>query len=153
MTDCWAQDPDKRPSFDEIMQRLRQMSSKHPVVNFGSQSTRVDAPVGRAAFVYTSIGGAETLWDEIPKEMHTAVSLHNNLVRVTVENFNGYEVEFQDNGFLLVFNELKDAMNWCMSTQTSLMNLSWPRRLVESPLYVYLHSFFFSVLTPVTVQM
>lgn len=132
MMECWAHNPDDRPDFDRIMQRLRAMSGQHPVVNFGSQDSRVDAPSGRATFVLTEIMGAENMWDSLPKEMLTAVSLHNNLVHTTVEHFNGYEVEFTGTGFILVFENLKDAMNWCISTQNTLMNLPWPKKLLEN---------------------
>lgn len=136
MKACWAANPKDRPDFEEIMQRLRQMSVKNPVVNFGAQLSRVNAPVGRATFVYTDVFDGDGLWDEVPMEMLKAMGMHNSLIRTSVENFNGYEVEFTGNGFLLVFNQLVDAINWGISIQTSLMNLTWPTKLLTANSYV-----------------
>lgn len=35
MKDCWAQLPEDRPSFQEISQRLRQLTAKYTSINFG----------------------------------------------------------------------------------------------------------------------
>jgi hypothetical protein len=53
---CWDQDPEKRPSFQEITKRLRQMTMKHPVVNLGTHDMKAEAPSGLVYFVQTEIG-------------------------------------------------------------------------------------------------
>lgn len=130
MKDCWAQDPDRRPDFNHIMQRLRDMAVRHPVVNFGSQDTQVAPPNGRATFIYTEIVDGDKLWDDLPKEMLEAITMHNNLVRTSLDSYNGYEVECVGENFSIVFEHLKDAVNWSIAIQNSLMNLHWPKALL-----------------------
>lgn len=76
MTDCWAQDAAARPSFQEITQRLRQLSSKYPTNHFGSSvaSTQVEAPEGNVVFIQTSIPSGNLFWEKHPSDMLEAIS-------------------------------------------------------------------------------
>lgn len=75
MEKCWSQNPNDRPTFLEISQSPRQMSLKHPLVNFQTHDATTDAPIGAAYFVQTSIKGANLLWDKLPNEMEAAMSI------------------------------------------------------------------------------
>ncbi len=62
------------------------------------------------------------------------LELHNSFVRSTLESHDGYEVEFKNTGFFAAFSNLKDAVNWCISTQIGLINLEWPEALLKNQL-------------------
>lgn len=59
--------------------------------------------------------------------------MHNQLIRETLPNYEGYEVEFSDNGFLLAFENSAHALNFCFNIQISLMNVAWPAEIVSMP--------------------
>lgn len=133
MTECWAQEPDKRPFFEDIVARLRQLSSSHPMVNFWTKDAHTEAPTGKVVLVQTEISYGNILWDTIPTEMLEATCTHNNLIRNSLDTFNGYEVEATPNGFLVAFEKSQDALNWCTHVQISLLNVSWNTILLQSP--------------------
>lgn len=101
MKDCWAQDPAARPTFQEISQRLRQLSSKNPALRFGIYSSfllslfyniyvifyslllkgggdrEVEAPEGKVVFVQTEVEGSSVFWDQCPTDMLQAISTNS----------------------------------------------------------------------------
>jgi hypothetical protein len=51
---CWHQDPNKRPSFQKIVDELRQLSIIYPLQDFGNLALgRVQAPIGQVYIVNT----------------------------------------------------------------------------------------------------
>ncbi len=74
--ECWSQDPDSRPSFEQIATRLRSMNVKSPMINPTVQEvSRVEPPSGVVYLVCTDIDGANELWDTIPMTMLEAISM------------------------------------------------------------------------------
>lgn len=133
MQDCWAPDPNARPSFQQIVERLRQLTMKYPMVNFTSETATSDAPSGMVYFVQTDVFEGDSLWDKAPNEMLQAIGLHNNLIRSNLKTYDGYEVHFKDNGFLVAFEDLENAVNWCVATQVALLHITWPAKLLSIP--------------------
>lgn len=130
---CWHSDPARRPNFQEIVQKLRQLTIKHPIYNYGASNNRTDPPTGLVYYVATEVHGAYELWDEHPEQMKEAMILHNKLLRSNLQQYSGYEVLYGDHGFEASFGSLEDAMNWSISVQASLMHVQWPAALLSHP--------------------
>ena len=62
--------------------------------------------------------------------------MHNQLIRTTLSIYEGYEIECVENGFLLAFEDLANAINYCIAVQISLVNVPWPTPIFGAPLYV-----------------
>lgn len=131
MTECWAATPSSRPNFEQITSRLRAMNLKAPLLHY-EQDSRIEAPTGSVCMVQTDVEFANKMWDSIPMTMLEAMKLHNQLLRNTLESNGGYEIEFKNNGFFVAFQNMADAVNWCLSVQIGLLNVEWPKALLES---------------------
>lgn len=130
---CWHQDPEKRPSFQDIMTTLRSMSMKNPTYSGVGSGMRVEAPTGLVYLVSTEVIGAYPLWEDKPKDMCEAMKLHNGLLRANVEMYRGYESQYDLHSFLIAFMTLEEAMNFCVATQVSLLHVNWPAELLKNP--------------------
>lgn len=54
MRKCWDRDPDQRPTFQEIVTVLRELSMKNPAYNMSTgASSRLTAPSGKVYLVHT----------------------------------------------------------------------------------------------------
>lgn len=62
--------------------------------------------------------------------------MHNDHLRRTIAAFQGYEVKFDLNtcGFTIAFSTIQESVDWCISSQLSLMRLSWPDELLANPM-------------------
>ena len=69
------------------------------------------------------------------KYLTTFLEMHNHLVRTQLELFGGYEVKFENFEFLLTFQTLEKAMDWCSSFHTASLNVTWPEEIVRSKWY------------------
>lgn len=133
MRNCWQQDPEARPTFQTVMTKLRALSMQFPMHSFASgHASRIEAPTGHVYMVHTTIMSLYALFDKIPKPTKAAMVLHNQLLRANLELYGGYEVKMGKAGFLLVFPNGGSALNFCISTQISLMRLKWPEELYDS---------------------
>ena len=48
----------------------------------------------------------------------------------------GYEVRFEGDSYFAVFNDVTDAVAFCVRCQKDLLNANWSENLLEHPLYV-----------------
>jgi len=99
----------------------------------------VKAPTGQIAIVFTDILCALPLWDFNPEAMKDATILNNSLLQDSLKQFEGYEVTFIKDGpsgegsFCLAFQDVSQAMEWCMHVQRQLLQLPWPDALLQHP--------------------
>eukprot|EP00817_Percolomonadidae_sp_ATCC50343_P007791 CAMPEP_0117432318 /NCGR_PEP_ID=MMETSP0758-20121206/11819_1 /TAXON_ID=63605 /ORGANISM="Percolomonas cosmopolitus, Strain AE-1 (ATCC 50343)" /LENGTH=556 /DNA_ID=CAMNT_0005222141 /DNA_START=368 /DNA_END=2035 /DNA_ORIENTATION=+ len=82
-------------------------------------------PRGKIAIVNTSVKHVDELWGENPEAMREALSLHDNLLRKSIELNQGYEINHSHGCFELVFSTVQDAINFCIETQIGLHNSDW----------------------------
>eukprot|EP00026_Physarum_polycephalum_P007269 Phypoly_transcript_07327.p1 GENE.Phypoly_transcript_07327~~Phypoly_transcript_07327.p1 ORF type:complete len:535 (+),score=88.08 Phypoly_transcript_07327:138-1607(+) len=73
------------------------------------------------------------MMDLAPRATTKAMATHNQHIRTTMESYGGYEVSSSGALFLLSFSDLKSAIDWCTSTQISLMNCTWPPEILKLP--------------------
>jgi len=121
--------------MEVILERLRAMATLNPANRALIEAQRTVGPVAPVYLVHTEIQGAYVLWDHAPKAFQAALLLHNQCLRKNMENFQGYEVwwSLENCGFQVAFERLRDALNFCIGVQASLLLVSWPEELLEHP--------------------
>lgn len=78
------QDPNLRPTFHEITQRLRILTEKLPGVNFGDKEREeVSTPEGNVVFVQSAIRDANHFWNNLPNQMVEAIGI---IIMIKKEN-------------------------------------------------------------------
>ncbi|KAI0369704.1 L domain-like protein [Pilatotrama ljubarskyi] len=90
----------------------------------------VSPPTGHIALVFTDIRNSTHLW-EVNPGMQSAMVLHNNLLRRLLRFCGGYEVKTEGDAFMCSFPTTLNALWWCMSVQTQLLDLPWPLEILE----------------------
>eukprot|EP01059_Diplonema_ambulator_P014471 TRINITY_DN25384_c0_g1_i1.p1 TRINITY_DN25384_c0_g1~~TRINITY_DN25384_c0_g1_i1.p1 ORF type:complete len:1121 (+),score=287.70 TRINITY_DN25384_c0_g1_i1:173-3364(+) len=96
----------------------------------GSQLS-ANAPTGAVSLVFTDIQGSTRIWERAPQAMCMALTMHNNLVRSTIKQFNGYEVKTLGDAFMIAFTNSVDAVAFALTLQLQLLTLEWPVELEE----------------------
>ncbi|CEG35758.1 kinesin family-like protein [Plasmopara halstedii] len=91
----------------------------------------VEAPAQRPIFVVTDIEGSSQLWSGNPQAMAEAQSIHDDLLRLQLPRFRGYEIATAGDSFQLAFHCVRDALGWCVSVQEKLLKASWPTALLK----------------------
>ena len=96
------------------------------------------APIGHVAIVFTDIRNSTHLW-EANAGMHTAIRLHNTLLRRQLRFCGGFEVKTEGDAFMCSFPTALAALHWCLTVQVQLLNEAWPLEILECddgrPLY------------------
>eukprot|EP01102_Stenamoeba_stenopodia_P012134 TRINITY_DN3792_c0_g1_i2.p1 TRINITY_DN3792_c0_g1~~TRINITY_DN3792_c0_g1_i2.p1 ORF type:complete len:732 (-),score=135.02 TRINITY_DN3792_c0_g1_i2:82-2277(-) len=147
--DCWDTDPDKRPTFKQIRTRLTDLefatlngsllasgsfsfspkSSGFPSLN---QSLPPDG--GIVTIVFTNLSGYDALWQSAPQEMQEAILLHITILRRLMNEYNGFEVNNENDSFMFIFPEHKKAAKFCLVAQEEFLLASWPKRILDHEL-------------------
>eukprot|EP00755_Sulcionema_specki_P008405 Sspe_Gene.40844::Locus_19730_Transcript_1_1_Confidence_1.000_Length_5161::g.40844::m.40844 len=96
--------------------------------------TRVKAPLGRIALLFTDVEGATSLWDSHTADMCDAIHLHNQLFRGILGDYRCYEVKCEGDSFMLAFSSTADALSYAARMQERLMEAAWPEPLAALPL-------------------
>lgn len=131
--DCWAQEPSKRPTFEQVMTRLRGLSMQHPVYNFSSQDPRTQAPSGSVFLVHAAISDVYALFDAAPRPTKEAVQMYNQMLQTNLPSYGGYEVCYDERKFVAAFSNGISAINWCIASQVGLLHVTWPKEILELP--------------------
>ncbi|KAL0213720.1 hypothetical protein P9112_005904 [Eukaryota sp. TZLM1-RC] len=92
------------------------------------------------AIVMTDIMSSSYLWEKLRSKkgehtMKTTVLLHNQLIREMVNKYNGFVFYNEGDGFLLLFNTVNEAVEFCTDVQYNLVHkVNWPSELLEETL-------------------
>jgi serine/threonine protein kinase/ABC-type phosphate transport system substrate-binding protein len=156
--DCWDGDPHARPSFGEIVTRLKGMAADLSGVQTsstdgatkGSNSTSGSstkfavfndaiAPQGTVTIAFSDIANANDLWEHNAELMSEATMLHNSIVRESIKEFSGYEVPLNkdwgthtgEGYFCVAFQHAHDAARWAISVQHRLLCAPWDPELCK----------------------
>ena len=115
--------------------RLQEYKSFIPdaVLEESLSREELSAPSGEVAIVFTDVVASTGLWVSAPEAMCTAMTIHNRVMRTQLAAFNGYEVKTMGDAFMIVFNEVSEAVAFAMATQCSLRSQQWPEHLVGLP--------------------
>ena len=91
----------------------------------------IEPPQGQVAIVFTDIVNSTHLWETNPG-MPTAIKMHHNFMRRQLRLDGGYEVKTEGDSFMVSFQSVTSALLWCFNCQIGLLQLEWPRELLEA---------------------
>jgi class 3 adenylate cyclase len=98
------------------------------------------APRGEVTIVFSDITCSATLWEFDPIAMRDATILHNEIARDLLRKHAGYEVisftkdrNSGEGSFCLAFQNISNALEWCMEVQVTLLSAPWPESLLKHP--------------------
>ncbi|KAJ3009870.1 cysteinyl-tRNA synthetase [Thoreauomyces humboldtii] len=87
-------------------------------------------PVGRLALVFTDIKNSTSIWENNPIAMRTALRLHHSVMRKLLRQTGGYEVKTEGDAFMVSFQNVSNAVEWCLTVQGELLNIDWPTEIL-----------------------
>ena len=91
-------------------------------------------PDVEVSVVFTDIVSSTVLWELAPEAMKRAMSLHNAVLRSTMEGFAGYEVKTIGDAFMVAFASTQSGVGFCLEAQLALFDAAWPAALTDLPL-------------------
>eukprot|EP00002_Diphylleia_rotans_P005174 TRINITY_DN142_c0_g1_i10.p1 TRINITY_DN142_c0_g1~~TRINITY_DN142_c0_g1_i10.p1 ORF type:complete len:744 (-),score=160.74 TRINITY_DN142_c0_g1_i10:408-2639(-) len=142
MKRSWAQDPNERPEFNEILKSLSIFTDEKSNSSFSSMlsmnkssagKSAANAPKGNVAFVFTDVQSSTSLWEKYGEEMADALSLHNEIIRGVISKNQGYEVKTEGDAFMVTFTNVRNATLFALQAQEFLVSANWNDRILEHP--------------------
>ena len=85
-----------------------------------------ELPSGLLTFVYTDIEGSTALLRQLGARFPPILERHNEILREVWSAHHGHEVQFQGDGFFVVFVDTIDAVRACLDAQARLARERWP---------------------------
>lgn len=93
----------------------------------GTRTPRASAqPSGTITFLFTDIEGSTRLLEKMGDKYAVALSEHHEIMRNTIQKWNGREVDTQGDSFFVTFTRAIDAVQCAAEAQQTLMSHSWP---------------------------
>eukprot|EP00727_Mastigamoeba_balamuthi_P013704 m51a1_g8957 putative serine threonine kinase (2606) ;mRNA; f:1042935-1051690 len=130
-TECWSASPEQRPGFSVINSRLASMSSFLEDAIKHEEMSKVMAPTGSIALVFTDIQGSTSLWEWNPSVMKASLKLHNEIMRACFRAHKGFEVKTEGDAFMIAFQSPLDALMFCQEAQHMLLGAKWDPLLLN----------------------
>ncbi|KAJ3318434.1 cysteinyl-tRNA synthetase [Blyttiomyces sp. JEL0837] len=90
-------------------------------------------PTGQVVLVFTDIRNSTVLWENYPVDMRNAIKLHNVMMRKRLKDCGGYEVKTEGDAFMVSFQDVLHAIEWCLTVQLELRHLNWPKGILDCP--------------------
>eukprot|EP00002_Diphylleia_rotans_P028911 TRINITY_DN5847_c0_g1_i1.p1 TRINITY_DN5847_c0_g1~~TRINITY_DN5847_c0_g1_i1.p1 ORF type:complete len:2350 (+),score=427.40 TRINITY_DN5847_c0_g1_i1:170-7219(+) len=135
---CWDKDPKRRPTFRDITEEIVSASTSATSKPMGSTDTRKSkteevkaTPTGKVYSVFTHVHGSIALWESHPEEMIVALNMHNNTIREAMRRYKGYQAKYEEDAFLVIFDSVFNAVNFCLNVQEMLMVVEWPETILN----------------------
>eukprot|EP01065_Artemidia_motanka_P041693 TRINITY_DN542_c1_g8_i1.p1 TRINITY_DN542_c1_g8~~TRINITY_DN542_c1_g8_i1.p1 ORF type:complete len:812 (+),score=248.71 TRINITY_DN542_c1_g8_i1:70-2436(+) len=91
---------------------------------------------GTVTVCFTDIQSSTELWSSYPQGMHTALLLHNDIMRSCARSCAGYEVKVIGDSFMLAFKTVEDGCRFALEAQEALVEAKWPSDLLQHRLCV-----------------
>eukprot|EP00727_Mastigamoeba_balamuthi_P002289 m51a1_g12057 putative serine threonine kinase (786) ;mRNA; r:49-4139 len=112
IAESWATEPLSRPEFSAINTLIASLSTFLEGEIKNEELSRVKAPSGNIALVFTDIQGSTALWEWNPTVMKASLKLHNDIMRTCFRNHKGFE-------------SAVDALLFCQEAQHMLLGAKW----------------------------
>jgi class 3 adenylate cyclase len=96
-------------------------------------------PTGIVTFLFTDIEGSASLWEKHPYQMEDVLARHDQILRTTIEDQQGYVFMAVGDAFCATFATATDALKAALAAQRSLFVERWPEPL-EVPVRMALHT-------------
>ncbi|MBT6432862.1 MAG: tetratricopeptide repeat protein [Deltaproteobacteria bacterium] len=92
----------------------------------------VAAPTGTVSLVFTDIQGSTELWERYQDDFKDYLDQHNDIMRQTIADTNGYEVKTEGDAFMVAFANATEAADFCIQSQLRLHQAPWPDELIKN---------------------
>jgi WD40 repeat protein/class 3 adenylate cyclase len=121
-----------RRCADELMEQLGIEPSDETRALYegllkGTRTPRASAqPSGTITFLFTDIEGSTRLLEKMGDKYAVALSEHHEIMRSTIQKWNGREVDTQGDSFFVTFTRAIDAVQCAAEAQQTLTSHSWP---------------------------
>jgi len=103
-----------------------QLIHEDAMVTDDDGNTRV-LPSGLVTFVFTDIEGSTRLYKALGEAAAQQVfDHHNELIRASLEHFDGHEVHTEGDSFFAVFEDPDNALAACVDMQRRIATATWP---------------------------
>ncbi|KAI9008173.1 hypothetical protein BC832DRAFT_410806 [Gaertneriomyces semiglobifer] len=89
-------------------------------------------PVGQLALVFTDIKNSTSIWESNPVAMRAALRLHHHVMRRLLRQTGGYEVKTEGDAFMVSFQNILNAVDWCLTVQGELLSIDWPVEILNT---------------------
>lgn len=86
----------------------------------------VEAPTGTVTFLFTDVEGSTAQWAGDPEGMSASLSVHDDLVRSSIETNGGYVFTTAGDAFCAAFDRASDGVAAAEEAQERLARASWP---------------------------
>lgn len=87
-----------------------------------------DPPEGELIIVFSDIENSTLLWEKCP-DMQKVLEMHDEILRNSIILNKGYEIKTEGDSFIVAFDNVDEAIDWCIIIQESLIQVSWPDSL------------------------
>ena len=94
---------------------------------------KLEPPQGDVTMVFTDVEGSTSLWEADSVAMHDALRIHDQIIRRSIAEHNGYEVKTEGDAFYAVFHDPIDAMSFALQTQVKLYHAPWSEAILSRP--------------------
>ncbi len=101
-------------------------SSEHAAESGQSKSSPRSLPTGTVTMLFTDIEGATRLLQQLGDRSASVLAECRHLLRATFQEWNGHEVNTQDDAFFVAFARATDAVLAVVEAQRALAAHLWP---------------------------
>lgn len=110
------------------------LSGKESLLDYCAQaSPALETEDDVVTLVFTDIEKSTVLWEKLsPSCMEAALNLHDDIFRLLIERFAGYEVKAVGDAFIIAFNSIIAAVQFCVAVQQQLLEIDWPKEMIGS---------------------
>ncbi len=106
----------------------------------GQRRTSVgELPTGTVTLLFTDIEGSTLLLQQLGERYAEMLATCRQLLRATLQQWNGFEVDTQGDAFFVAFARASDAVSAAVDMQRALANHDWPSG-AEVSLRIGLHT-------------
>ncbi|MGB3763326.1 MAG: adenylate/guanylate cyclase domain-containing protein [Ornithinimicrobium sp.] len=88
--------------------------------------TSAPRPTGTVSYLFTDIEGSTALWDTDPPGMSRAQARHDEILRLSFEEFQGYVFSISGDGYGVAFARVGQAVDAALAVQRHLNAEPWP---------------------------
>ncbi len=85
----------------------------------------LNPPTGTVTFLFTDIEGSTKMWEQHPEAMKNALACHDALLRLAIEENNGYAFKTVGDAFCAAFSTAPEALAAALNAQRALAAEPW----------------------------
>jgi serine/threonine protein kinase/class 3 adenylate cyclase len=97
-------------------------------------------PTGTVTFLFTDIQGSTSLYENYPVQMQAALERHDEILRSSIENHEGYVFKTVGDAFCAAFATARAALQATLTSQRALFAETWPENIQQLRVRIALHT-------------